>query len=123
MSGKNKTRRRDLILIGVLLVLSAISYFAFSAGRDNGGWAVVTVDGDEAARYSLAENGTYALNGGSNTLVIRDGFAWMSEANCPDHVCMDMGKIQYEGQVIVCLPNRLVVSIEGVKGDADIFVG
>ena len=29
----------------------------------------------------------------------------------------------YSGQSIVCLPNRVVVSIEGVPGEADLYIG
>ena len=122
MNSEKKTVKRDLILIGALLLLALLSFILFSMGKNTGGWAVVSVEGSETARYSLAKKGVYSLNGGTNTLVIEDGCAWISEANCPDHTCMRMGKIRYEGQVIVCLPNRLVVSIEGVKGQADLFV-
>lgn len=120
---EKKKLYRDIALIAVLLLLALVLYFQFSAGKDEGGWAVVTVDGEEVARYSLKEDGVYPLNGGTNVMQIGDGKAWLIEANCPDHVCIDMGKIQYEGQIIVCLPNRLVVLVEGVKGEADIFVG
>ncbi|MBQ5523338.1 MAG: NusG domain II-containing protein, partial [Oscillospiraceae bacterium] len=41
-----------------------------------------------------------------------DGEAWISEANCPDKLCMGFGKISKNGEVIVCLPNRLIVVIE-----------
>ena len=63
------------------------------------------------------------LNNGTNTLVIEDRAAWMEDALCPDHICVDMGKIRYSGQSIVCLPNRVVVSIEGVSGEADLYIG
>ena len=123
MSGKRKRLVFDLALIAGILILTAVFYFAFSAGRDQGGWAVVTVDGEEIARYPLSEDGSFVLNGGTNTLVIQDGKAWMSEASCPDKVCIGMGQIQYDGQIIVCLPNRLIVQIEGGDKSADIFVG
>ena len=37
----------------------------------------------------------------------------MSEADCPDKVCMGMGKISRNGEFIACLPNRLLVVVEG----------
>ena len=123
MSVDRKKRIGDLILIAALLLLALVLYFAFSDGQDRGGWAVVSVDGEEIGRYSLSEDGVYPLNGGTNVMQIGDGKAWLIEADCPDHVCIGMGQIQYEGQIIVCLPNRLIVSVEGVKGGADLFVG
>ncbi len=120
----NKKRRADLILIAALLALAGILFLALNYGRQEGGVAVVRVDGVEVERHSLALNGTFPLNGGSNILVIRDGQAWLSEANCPDHICVKQGKIHYTGQVITCLPNRLTVTVEGGESDGvDLVVG
>ena len=73
----------------------------------------VTVDGEEIGRYYLNRDGTFSLNGGSNVLVVENGEAWVSEANCPDKVCMGMGKISRNGEFIACLPNRLIIVVEG----------
>ncbi|MBQ2100048.1 MAG: NusG domain II-containing protein, partial [Lachnospiraceae bacterium] len=89
-----------------------------------GGVAVVRVNGVETERHALSQNGTYPLNGGSNILVIRDGEAYLSEANCPDLLCVRQGKIHYTGQVITCLPNRLTVTVEGGESNGvDLVVG
>lgn len=45
----------------------------------------------------------------SNTIRIEDGEIWVSEAECPDHTCMKMGKLYSESLPIVCLPNRLII--------------
>ena len=120
----NKKLRADLILIAALLALAGILFLALNHGRQEGGVAVVRVDGVEVERHSLSLNGTFPLNGGSNILVIWDGQAWLSEANCPDHICVKQGKIHYTGQVITCLPNRLTVTIEGGEdGGVDLIVG
>ena len=109
-----KNHKRDLILIGILLLAASALFFLFKEkqAEEEGASAVVTVDGTEIARYPLNRDGTFVLNGGSNTLVIENGEAWISEANCPDKLCMGFGKISKNGEVIVCLPNRLIVVIE-----------
>ncbi len=110
---RNKSYQRDLLLVGILL-LAALLVFAFvRTGQKTGAEAVVTVDGEEIGRYPLNRSGTFPLNGGTNTLVIGDGMAWVIEANCPDKVCMGMGKISRNGEFIACLPNRLIVVVEG----------
>ncbi len=120
----NKKLRADLILIAALLALAGILFLALNHGRQEGGVAVVRVDGVEVERHSLSLNGSFPLNGGSNILVIRDGQAWLSEANCPDHICVKQGKIHYTGQVITCLPNRLTVTVEGGESNGvDLVVG
>lgn len=122
-SGKHKLRA-DVIVIVSLLLLALALYLALNSSRREGGVAVVRVNGVETERYSLLQNGSFPLNGGTNILVIEDGYAWMSEANCPDHICVRQGKIHYTGQVITCLPNRLTVTIEGGEdGGVDLIVG
>ena len=50
---------------------------------------------------------------GLNRLVIQDGAAWISEANCPNHDCVKKGKIHEHGEMLVCIPHRLTVTIIG----------
>ena len=124
-SSANKTEQkpeksrytRDLIIVAVLLaaVLGLFFLMRSRQARDtgSGATAVVTVDGKEIGRYPLRKSGTFPLNGGTNILVVENGEAWVSEADCPDKVCMGMGKISRNGEFIACLPNRLLVVVEG----------
>ena len=117
-------KRADLILVVALLLLAGILYLTMNANRQEGGVAVVRVNGVETERHSLAVDGTFSLNGGTNILVIRDGQAWLSEADCPDLLCVKQGKIHYTGQVITCLPNRLTVTVEGGESNGvDLVAG
>ena len=124
-SASNKTQQkpekarytRDLIIAGVLLLAALALFFLMRSrqARDtgSGAQAVVTVDGQEVGRYPLQKSGTFPLNGGSNILVVENGEAWVSEADCPDKVCMGMGRISRNGEFIACLPNRLLIVVEG----------
>ena len=119
----DKKRRTDLLVIGLFLLLALVLYLVIGATREEGGGVVVVrVDGVETERHALSESGTYPLNGGSNILVIENGEAWLSEADCPDHLCVKMGKIRYNGQTITCLPNRLTVTVEGGESNGVDFV-
>lgn len=107
---------RDLILVGALLIAALLVLLVIRnrQERKTGTNAVVTVrtvDGD--AVYPLNKDGVFSLNGGTNTLVIENGEAWVSEANCPDKVCMGMGKISKNGEFIACLPNQVIIVVEG----------
>ncbi len=117
-------RRTDLIVIGSLLLLALALYLVIGAARREGGEVVVRVDGVVTERHALSADGVYPLNGGSNILVIAEGEAWLSEANCPDLLCVRQGRIRYTGQSIICLPNRLTVTVEGGEpDDVDAVVG
>ena len=66
-------RKKLLFDAGLILffLLAALAlYLGLAAGRESGGWAVVRVDGEVTGRYSLSENGTYPLNGGSNPTLV-----------------------------------------------------
>ena len=51
--------------------------------------------------------------GGTNHLIVKDGEIWCSEASCPDKVCVHQGKKHLSSDTIVCLPNKMVVTITG----------
>ena len=118
----NKKLVADLCVILALLLLAGGLALALRLGREAGGWAVVRVDGQETERHPLAVDGVFPLNGGTNLLVIENGEAYLSEANCPDLLCVRQGKIRYNGQTITCLPNRLTVTVEGGESDGVDFV-
>ena len=121
---KKRKKKYDFYLIVGLLVLAGLLLLFLYQGQEEGGVAVVRVDGNEVARYPLTVDGEFALNGGSNILIIEAGDAFLRDANCPDKLCVRQGKIHYTGQVITCLPNRLTVTIEGGESDGlDLVVG
>ena len=110
---KNKKHLWDFILIGFCLVAAAVLFFALRFGKEQGAEVVVRVDGEQVARYSLHINATYSLNGGTNTLVIENGQAYLSYADCPDQLCVKQGRKKLDGQTITCLPNKLTVTVTG----------
>lgn len=116
---KHKT---DIIVLASLLLLSLIVLLAVNLFKEDGAIAEVTVGGAVVAEYPLEIDGVYSLNGGTNVLTIKGGIAYMTYSNCPDHTCEHTGKIRYVGETIVCLPNRLTITIKGETDDALDFV-
>lgn len=114
---ENKKLLSDIILIGVLLIVSLSVFLIWYLSGTEGSTALVTVDGKRVGEYSLAIDGVYYINDGTNVLVIEDGKAYIREANCPGYQdCVETGKISRVGETIVCLPNKVVVEIVG-EGD------
>ena len=109
----NKKLLADVILIASLLVLSLSVFLITLLSREEGAVAVVSVDGAVVAEYPLSRDGEYSLNGGTNILAIKDGAAFMKDADCPDKICIHQKKKSKTGERIVCLPNRVMVEIEG----------
>ena len=117
-------RKQDWILIAALLLAAGALWLAVRPGG-TGGWVVITQNGEETARYSLAEDRTVTLGTDEyNVLVIQDGKAAVTQANCGDHTCIRMGEIGREGESVVCLPHRLVIEIVGgISSGVDAFTG
>ena len=109
----NKKLLADSILVASLLLVALSVFLIITLTRKDGAFAVVSVDGDKVAEYSLAIDGEYLLNGGTNILVIENGRAYMKDADCPDRLCVHQGKKSHSGERIVCLPNRVMVEIVG----------
>ena len=65
----------------------------------------------------------YEINAGTNTICITKDGVYMKDASCPDKLCKKSGKINKPGQSIVCLPNKIMVEIVGVKKDVDAVAG
>ena len=107
--------RNDVLLIAVLLILGgALAVFLY-ATRQTGGFVSVQVDGKLLMELPLSEDARIVLGSGehTNVLVIENGTAQVVEASCPDQVCVNQGAVQYAGESIVCLPHKLVVTVEG----------
>ena len=118
-----KKHRIDIIIIASLLLLSVLVLLISQLTRSEGASVTVTVDGVTVGEYPLSRNAEYTINGGTNILTVKDGVAFMSYSSCPDHVCENTGKAKYVGEQIVCLPNKVTVTISGeITDDAVDFV-
>lgn len=108
----------DLILLAACLFVSLFLLIFISLTKSPGSVAVVTVDGEVFGEYPLLENQEVVIetDGGRNVLVISEGYADMTDASCPDGLCCRQRRISAAGESIVCLPNKVVVT---VRGDGD----
>ena len=113
-------KKRDSVLIGSILAVALALLLVVELTRQEGAYVLVRVGGQECGKYYLSESGTYELNGGTNILVIEDGVAYLTDANCPDKLCVHQGKISMTNQVITCLPNELTVTVYGAEESLDL---
>lgn len=102
------------IAAAALILLAAGMIFVFTISKkEPGKTVVVTINQTEYGRYPLFEDRTVEIKSiGTNLLVIDSGSAYIKSANCPDKICVNHKPIHETGEVIVCLPNKLVVEIE-----------
>ena len=114
-----KIKFLDIVVILVALVL-AVSVFVFT--RKDGEQptaAVITCDGQEQ-RITLPANEQISVNG---VVIEVDGYtAYVKESDCPDKTCVKTGLLTLTGERSVCLPNRVILSLEG-DGGVHVIVG
>ncbi len=108
-------KRNDWLLAAGILA-AAVLLFCFQIFRETGAHALVsvTVDGSLFGTYSLEVDQTVEIND-TNRLVISEGLARMEWADCPDQVCVHHRDISRDGESIICLPNRVVISIDSTE--------
>lgn len=128
-SSKNRKVRNDIILAAVIIIIAVAGLLFISSTKTEGDFVVVKIDGVETSRYPLSENNEVEINTGKtgediNVLVIEDGKAFVSEADCPDGICKEYRPVSFVGETIVCLPHRVVIEIvaEDENGGLDAAV-
>ena len=109
----NKKLRNDIFLGAALLLLALIGFVVFKLNLKDGACVNVLVNGKVRESYSLSQEIKTVIitEKGNNTLVIKNGKAYIEEADCPDKICANHRKISKTGETIVCLPHKLVVEI------------
>lgn len=97
------------------------------AGGDAEVTAVISVDGVETERITLADTGIQrTIQSNGYTLYVRaeNGEIWVEQSDCPTQDCVHTGHIARSGRSIVCVPARVVITLEGGGSDgADLVVG
>lgn len=109
---ETQIRRTDFVLIGILAALSLLllAVPALSYVRPKSPALLIRVDGEEYGTYPLSQDRTIEIGSG-NVCRIKDGQAKMVSADCPDKICMQQSAIDENGGTIVCLPNKVVLSV------------
>ena len=103
----------DRLVLYALVGLAVVLFAATGAGGEG---ALVRVAGDAGSRVApLDQNATFILKGplGETVVAVQDGAARIIASPCPHKVCVGMGAVSGAGQAVVCVPNRVVVTIEG----------
>ncbi len=117
------TTKYDKILIIAVIVFSIGSiFFSKKFVNDSGSKTVyIEVNGEKYKEIlmdpSMDEEIEIKTEYGRNVLKIEDETVRVIEASCPDKLDVKQGRISKPGEVIVCLPNKLLIEIKGKKSD------
>lgn len=113
----------DILLVLGILLLAVGGLLLLRFTGTPGERAVVLIDGKETASYPLSQDVETVIRTGeeTNTLLIREGKASVTDATCPDKICVHHRPISRVGETIVCLPHQVVVKIvSSQKNEVDL---
>ena len=109
-------KKKDItFLVVVFIGLAGIAAGFYLTHQDTGASVEVTVDGAIYGTYPLDVDKEIPIQKDgktTNLLVIKDGKADVTEADCPDKLCVKQGTVSESGESLVCLPNRVVVAVK-----------
>ena len=119
----------DALVALTVAVLAVACAWTVWGGQDESGalTAVVSVDGVETERLAL-EEAERTIQAGGYTLRLRltETEVWVESSDCPTQDCVHTGHISRGGQSIVCLPARVIITLEGGQPEdtgVDIVIG
>lgn len=114
-------KKLDIIIIGVLLVVSFVpeTLFGIKHSRDaSETYAEITIGGKHYKTVSLSDNKgedsfIIKTDYGTNEIVVKDNSIAIIDADCSDKLCVKPGYISVPGESIICLPHMLMIEIIG----------
>lgn len=111
---KNKRLRNDIILICSVIVFTLIILVAITLINKTGSEVIIEQNSKQVAVLDLNKDQEYNLYNGDkicNTVVIKNGEAYMIYTDCKDKICVNHNKISKNNESIICLPNKIIVTV------------
>ena len=108
-------KQSDILLIIVILLIAGIVFVSYKKEEPDNMVAKVYYEDKLELTIDLNENKEYDVEGynGNVHIVVEDKKIKVEEENSPKHLCSKQGFISSSNQTIVCLPNKIVITIEG----------
>lgn len=116
-----------LIVFVIFLTMISFAYIKRQALSTDEKYISVQVNGKEIKKIIFDSQlvGTtipVETKYGYNLIEIGDEKVRVIEASCPDKIDVKQGYISKIGETIVCLPNKLIVEIKGLKEGNEIDI-
>lgn len=102
--------KADLIIFLVVLIIGIVAMVI--AFQPPGDIVEIRLDSKVIYRIPLSEDRVIELED-IGIIIVENNTVTMIESTCPDQLCVIQGRILRAGQSIICLPNRLVITIVG----------
>lgn len=106
-----------LILLGTVIVIAGLIYYSYAGKTDRTIVEIRSAEGTSA--YLLSEDAEIVLQGplGETHVSIVDESVQVLSDPGPLQICVNVGRITRQGQWLACLPNRVLITIQGKPPD------
>ncbi len=113
------------LAVGAVFIAAMAALWIQAHSSSQGKTAAIYQNGQLLRRIPLSENSEDSFtiesdNEGFNVIQVDHGKIGISDADCPDRLCVKMGMISSTGFPISCLPHKLVIQIEDEKEESPI---
>lgn len=111
----------DKVLIGIIVIFLIATFFFSLSNNDEGRNVSIIVDGQMQYHETIQSQKNLKVDGplGKTVVQFREGHVAVLSSPCPHKMCIKMGKIRNAGEIIVCVPNRILIRIDGKLRDVD----
>ncbi len=116
---KGFLKKGDIVAFCAVLAAGLALLLIFNFASKSGDYAEVSVNGEVYATLDLNKDFRCEIKNKSgeitNVAVVANGAVHMEYADCPDQICVKHAEISKSGSSIVCLPNKVVITVCGDK--------
>lgn len=115
-------KKKDFILISaVLLIVSVTFSINYFVNTKKGEKIEIYVDNKLYKTYDIDDEDEIKIESekGYNLIKIHNHGVEITEASCPDKVCINEGFIEKPSKSIVCLPNKVHIKITSDSNHED----
>ncbi|MBP5772982.1 MAG: NusG domain II-containing protein [Eubacterium sp.] len=110
-----KSRKKEIIAVLILVIIAIISFVCIKIfAEGEGKYVKVYVNEKLTKTFDITKDREYFIETklGYNLLIIKKEKARILDADCPNKICVDKGYISKNGESIICLPHKVVVTVE-----------
>jgi hypothetical protein len=111
----------DKILISFFILLAFIGFIFIKFFSKNADIVIVQVSGKEVFRTDLGKNSRFLIDGfiGKTEIEIKDHRVRILDSPCNKKLCVHDGWMEKPYEMIICMPNRVTVSLYSRKNPID----
>ncbi|MBQ0039100.1 MAG: NusG domain II-containing protein [Treponema sp.] len=120
---KLKVRFLDFFIFLIFAAVLAFSVTKILSGKSDSRTLIVQIQGEKYA-YSLEKELDLEFTGliGKSRIIVSNGEAWFEDSPCDNKICVESGKINGPNQWAACLPNGIIIYIEGKQKDDELDI-